>query len=172
MADLDADLVYDNPLIARYAGREMAERWGPLRKFRTWRRLWLALAEAQHELGLPTADGVSPRIAPAQLAELQAHLDDVDLKRAAIHEKAKRHDVMAHIATYGEVAPNAKEIIHLGATSCYVTDNADLILMRESLNAICVSLANLIDSLARFAETWKDEPTLGYTHFQIGRAHV
>ncbi len=166
MADLDADLVYDNPLIARYAGREMAERWGPLRKFRTWRRLWLALAEAQHELGLPTADGVSPRIAPAQLAELQAHLDDVDLKRAAIHEKAKRHDVMAHIATYGEVAPNAKEIIHLGATSCYVTDNADLILMRESLNAICVSLANLIDSLARFAETWKDEPTLGYTHFQ------
>jgi adenylosuccinate lyase len=166
MPDSDADLLYDNPLIARYAGRAMAERWGPLRKFRTWRRLWLALAEAQHELGLPTADGTSGRITSEHLAELRAHLDDVDLKNAAAHEKRLRHDVMAHIATLGELAPNAKEIVHLGATSCFVTDNADLILMRESLHAICGSLASLIDALAKFADQWKNEPTLGYTHFQ------
>lgn len=162
----DADLVYDNPLIARYAGREMAERWGPLRKFRLWRRLWLALAEAEHELGLPADDGVSPRIRPEQLAELRAHLDDVDLDRAAAHEKRLRHDVMAHVHTLGEMAPGAIDVVHLGATSCYVTDNADLILMRESLDAVCVALAGVIDSLARFAERWRDEPTLGFTHFQ------
>jgi adenylosuccinate lyase len=162
----DADLVYDNPLIARYAGREMAERWGPLRKFRLWRRLWLALAEAEHELGLPADDGVSLRIRPEQLAELRAHLDDVDLGRATVHEKRLRHDVMAHVHTLGEVAPGAIDIVHLGATSCYVTDNADLILMRESLDALCGSLAALIDALATFAERWKDEPTLGFTHFQ------
>jgi adenylosuccinate lyase len=167
-ADMTADpnLLYDNPLIARYAGREMAERWGPLRKFRTWRRLWLALAEAQAELGLPADDGKSPRIRPEQLAELRAHLDDVDLGRAAEHERRLRHDVMAHIHTLGDAAPAARDIVHLGATSCYVTDNADLILMRESLDALCGSLAGLIDALATFAERWKDEPTLGFTHFQ------
>jgi adenylosuccinate lyase len=154
----DAELVYDNPLIGRYAGRAMAERWGPLRKFRTWRRLWLALAEAQAELGLPADDGVFPRVTPAHLADLRAHLDDVDLDAAAGHEKRLRHDVMAHIL--------AREIVHLGATSCYVTDNADLILMRESLDALCTSLASVIDLLARFAERWKSEPTLGFTHFQ------
>ncbi len=162
----DPNLVYDNPLVTRYAGREMAERWGPLRKFRTWRRLWLALAEAEAELGLTADDGVSPRIRPEQLAELRAHLDDVDLKRAAEHERRLRHDVMAHIHTLGDVAPRAREIVHLGATSCYVTDNADLILMRESLDALCASLATLVDALATFAERWKDEPTLGFTHFQ------
>jgi adenylosuccinate lyase len=162
----EANLVYDNPLIARYAGREMAERWGPLRKFRTWRRLWLALAEAQAELELTADDGQSPRIRPEQLAELRAHLDDVDLTRAAEHERRLRHDVMAHIHTLGDVAPNAREVVHLGATSCYVTDNADLILMRESRDALCGSLAALIDALATFAATWKDEPTLGFTHFQ------
>ena len=162
----DPNLAYDNPLIARYAGAEMAERWGPHRKFRTWRRLWLALAEAQHELGLPADDGVTPRIAPGDLAELRAHLDDIDFGRAAHHERRLRHDVMAHIETLGEVAPGAKPIVHLGATSCYVTDNADLILMRESLDALCVGLATVIDQLATFAEAWRHEPTLGFTHFQ------
>ncbi len=162
----DAELVYDNPLIARYAGRAMAERWGPLRKFRTWRRLWLALAEAEAELGLTAEDRVTPRIRPEQLDELRAHLDDVDLQAAAGHERRLRHDVMAHIHTLGEVAPNARGIVHLGATSCYVTDNADLILMRESLDALCGQLASLIDALGQFASEWKAEPTLGFTHFQ------
>jgi adenylosuccinate lyase len=157
---------YDNPLIARYAGAEMSERWGPQRKFRTWRRLWLALAEAQHELGLTGSDGQTPRITPAHLVELRAHLDDIDFTRAAYHEKILRHDVMAHVHTLGEVAPGCKEIVHLGATSCYVTDNADLILMRESLDELCGRLANLIDVLAKFAATWRAEPTLGFTHFQ------
>lgn len=163
---LDPHLFYDNPLIARYAGAEMSERWGPQRKFRTWRRLWLALAEAEHELGLLSADGKTPRITAEHLAELRAHLDDIDFDRAAWWEKQLRHDVMAHVHTLGEVAPECKEIIHLGATSCYVTDNADLILMRESLDELCGRLANLIDALARFAETWRSEPTLGFTHFQ------
>src|SRR5262245_15949652 len=157
---------YDNPLVGRYASQAMADRWGPLRKFRTWRRLWLALAEAEAELGLITDDGKSPRIKPEQLSELRAHLDDVDLKRAAEHEKRLRHDVMAHIHTLKDVAPGCGDIIHLGATSCYVTDNADLILMRESLQQICGSLVAVIDTLGRFAEKWKDEPTLGFTHFQ------
>jgi len=158
--------VYDNPLIGRYSSKEMAERWGPLRKFRTWRRLWLALAEAEHELGLLSADGTSPRITLAHLAELKAHLDDVDLKRAAHHEKELRHDVMAHVHTLGEAAPGCREIVHLGATSCYVTDNADLILMRESLDQLRDTLAAVIHALATFAEKWKSEPTLGFTHFQ------
>jgi len=157
---------YDNPLIARYAGAAMSERWGPRRKFRTWRRLWLALAEAQHELGLMAADGMTPRISEAQLVELRRHLDDIDFDRAAFHERELRHDVMAHVHTLGEVAPGCREIVHLGATSCYVTDNADLILMRESLGELAVQLANLIDALGRFAEDWKRLPTLGFTHFQ------
>ena len=158
--------VYDNPLIGRYSSREMAERWGLLRKFRTWRRLWLALAEAEAELGLLADDGRSPRIRPEQLAELRAHLDDVDLKRAAEHEKRLRHDVMAHIHALGDVAPGCRDIVHLGATSCYVTDNADLLLMREGLHQLCNTLAAVIAALAKFAHTWKDEPTLGFTHFQ------
>src|SRR5262245_17430934 len=109
-------LVYDNPLVTRYASREMAELWGPQRKISTWRRLWLALAEAQHELGLCADDRVSPRISKSQLAELRAHLDDIDFPRAAEHERRLRHDVMAHIHTYGEVCPGARDIIHLGAT--------------------------------------------------------
>src|SRR5262249_6456233 len=143
--------VYDNPLIGRYASQEMSERWGPLRKFRTWRRLWLALAEAEAELGLLADDGKSPRIRPEQLAELKQHLDDVDLKAAAAHEKRLRHDVMAHIHTLGDVAPGCKDIVHLGATSCFVTDNADLMLMRESLNQVGITLAAAIDALAKFA---------------------
>jgi adenylosuccinate lyase len=163
---MDSLQVYDNPLVTRYASPEMARLWGPQRKFSTWRRLWLALAEAQHELGLLAEDGRTPRISPAQLAELRAHLDDIDFKRAADHERRLRHDVMAHIHTYGEVAPGARDVLHLGATSCYVTDNTDLILMREGLGLVRDRLVGVIDALARFAAKWKDLPTLGFTHFQ------
>src|SRR5262249_12923112 len=134
--EADETLVYDNPLVTRYASRPMAELWGPQRKFSTWRRLWVALAEAQHELGLRADDGVTPRITPAQLAELRAHTDDIDFERAAQHERRLRHDVMAHIHTYGEACPGARDIIHLGATSCYVTDNADLLFIREGLQLL------------------------------------
>src|SRR5258707_353946 len=157
--------VYDNPLVTRYAGREMALLWGPQRKFSTWRRLWLALAEAEQELGLLADDGKTPRISNAQLAELRSRLDDIDFGRAAWHERQSRHDVMAHIHTYGEACPGAKDIIHLGATSCYVTDNTDLLLMREGLRLLRDRLVGVIDALARFAVRWRDLPTLGFTHF-------
>ncbi len=157
---------YDNPLVTRYATRQMAELWGPQRKFSTWRRLWVALAEAEQELGLPADDGVRPRITPAQLDELRAHVDDIDFARADAHERRLRHDVMAHIHAYGEAAPGARDILHLGATSCYVTDNTDLLLMREALGLVRDRLVGVIDALARFAERWRDLPTLGYTHFQ------
>jgi adenylosuccinate lyase len=163
---MSANNVYDNPLVTRYASREMAELWGPQRKFSTWRRLWLALAEAQYELGLPADDGSTPRISESQLAEMRAHLDDIDYAKAENWERKLRHDVMAHLQTYGEAAPGAREIIHLGATSCFVTDNSDLLLMREGLRMIRRRLVAVIDGLARFAERWKDLPTLGYTHFQ------
>lgn len=159
-------LVYDNPLVTRYASREMAELWGPQRKFSVWRRLWLALAEAQSELGLPADDGSGPRIRPEQLEELRRHLDDIDFARAAELEHRLRHDVMAHIHTYGEACPSARDIIHLGATSCYVTDNADLILIRDGLRLIARRLMGTIDALARLAVRWRDLPTLGFTHFQ------
>src|SRR5438309_1925404 len=158
--------VYDNPLVTRYASREMAELWGPQRKFSTWRRLWIALAEAQQELVLTAADGVTPRITAGQLAELRAHIDDIDFARAEALEKKFRHDVMAHIHAYGEACPSAKEIIHLGATSCYVTDNADLIFIRDSLTMLRDRLASVIDALANFAWQWRKLATLGFTHFQ------
>ncbi len=157
---------YDNPLVTRYASREMAELWGPQRKFSTWRRLWLALAEAEHELGLLADDGVTPRITAAQLAELRAHLDDIDFSLADSLERKFRHDVTAHIHTYGEAAPAARDIIHLGATSCYVTDNTDLLLVRDALHLIRDRLVGVIDALARFAARWRDQVTLGFTHFQ------
>jgi adenylosuccinate lyase len=163
---MDSFQVYDNPLVGRYAGREMAQLWGPQRKFSTWRRLWLALAEAEHELGLTGPDGRSPRIRPEQLDEMRRHLDDIDFDRAAGHERRLRHDVMAHIDTYQESAPAAAGIIHLGATSSYVTDNTDLILMREGLGLLRDRLVGVIDALATFARRWRDEPTLGFTHFQ------
>jgi adenylosuccinate lyase len=158
--------LYDNPLITRYASREMAELWGPQRKFSTWRRLWLALAEAEYELGLSADDGVTPRLSDAQLAALRSHLDDIDFARAEALERRFRHDVMAHIHTFGEAAPEAASILHLGATSCYVTDNADLILMREGLQMLRDRLVGAIDALAGFAQRWRDLPTLGFTHFQ------
>lgn len=163
---MDSFQFYDNPLVTRYAGREMAQLWGPQRKFSTWRRLWVALAEAEQELGLLADDGVTPRIRRAQIEQMRAHLDDIDFARAAFHEQRRRHDVMAHIETYGEACPDAREIIHLGATSCYVTDNTDLILMREGLGMLRDRLVGVIDALARFAERWRDLATLGFTHFQ------
>ena len=162
----DAYDQYDNPLVTRYAGAEMLARWGPRRKFQTWRRLWLALAEAQAELGLPTEKGDGPRVTQAHLAELRDHLDDIDFDNAAAHEKRLRHDVMAHVYTLGDVAPNARGVVHLGATSCYVTDNTDLILIRESLRELCRGVADLIITLSDFAAQWKATPTLGFTHFQ------
>jgi adenylosuccinate lyase len=159
-------LPYDNPLTTRYASRRMVELWGPQRKHSTWRRLWLALAEGQHELGMTTDDAVTPRISIEQLAELRAHLDDIDFVRAAEFERRLRHDVMAHIYAFGDVAPLSRSILHLGATSCYVTDNTDLLLMREGLQLIRGQIVGVIDRLAEFAERWKDIPTLGYTHFQ------
>ncbi len=158
--------VYDNPLVSRYASREMAELWGARRKFGTWRRLWVALAEAEHELGLLADDGRTPRITPAQIAELLAHTDDVDFAKADAYERRFRHDVVAHVHAYGDVAPGARAIIHLGATSCYVTDNTDLLLMREGLGLLRDRLVGVVDALARFAHTWRDLPTLGFTHFQ------
>jgi adenylosuccinate lyase len=163
---MDSFQVYDNPLVTRYAGREMAELWGAQRKFSTWRRLWVALAEAEHELGLRADDGVTPRITPAQIEQLRAHIDDIDFARAELHERRRRHDVMAHIDTYGEACPAARDIIHLGATSCYVTDNTDLLLMREGLCLLRDRLVGVIDALARFATRWRDQATLGFTHFQ------
>jgi adenylosuccinate lyase len=162
----DAFQAYDNPLVSRYAGPEMARLWGPLTKIRTWRRLWVALAEAQQELGLRAADGITPRITDRQLLELRAHVDDIDFDLATRHERRLRHDVMAHIHAYGDVCPGARDIIHLGATSCYVTDNTDLLLMREGLRQLRDRLVGLIDALSRFAVRWRDLPTVGFTHFQ------
>src|SRR4051812_37659795 len=149
---------YDNPLVSRYSSRAMAELWSAQRKFSTWRRLWVALAEAQRELGL--------NISRAQIDELRSHVDDIDFDAARAHEKRLRHDVMAHVHTLGDAAPGARPIIHLGATSCYVTDNTDLILIRDALGLVRDQLVEAIDALADFADRWKDLPCLGYTHFQ------
>jgi adenylosuccinate lyase len=163
---MNEEAVFDNPLASRYASREMAGLWSLQRKFSTWRRLWLALAEAEAELGLTAEDGRTPRIRPQQLEEMRAHLDDLDFERAADYERRFRHDVMAHIHTFADKCPGARDIIHLGATSCYVTDNTDLILMRDGLELLRGKLAAVIDELGKFAERWKDLPTLGFTHFQ------
>jgi adenylosuccinate lyase len=149
---------YDNPLIARYASAEMGRLWSAERKARTWRRLWVVLAEVEAELGLP--------ISPAQIAELKAHVDDIDLAAAARYERQLRHDVMAHVHAYGDVCPSARGIIHWGATSCYVTDNTDLLLVRESLEVVATRLARVIDVLATFATTHRDLACLAFTHFQ------
>jgi adenylosuccinate lyase len=162
-------LVYDNPLVTRYASPQMAALWGPQRKFSTWRRLWVALAEAEQELGLLADDGVTPRISKPQLEELRAHLDDIDFAHAAEHERRLRHDVMAHIHTYGEACPGARDIIHLGATSCYVTDNTDLLLLREGLGLLRDQLVGVIDALGRFASRYRALATLGFTHFQTAQ---
>jgi len=150
--------VYETPLTKRYASPEMCKLWGDERKFTTWRKLWIALAEAEAELGLA--------IRPEQIAELKAHIEPIDFVRAAQLEREKRHDVMAHVHTYGEACPSAKPIIHLGATSCYVTDNTDLILMREGLEMVASRLAGVIDRLTHFAVEHRSLACLGFTHLQ------
>jgi adenylosuccinate lyase len=149
---------YENPLIHRYASPEMSRLWGAERKFRTWRRLWVALAEAEAELGL--------NISTAQIEQLRRHVDDIDFPAAERYERKLRHDVMAHVHAYGDVCPEARGIIHLGATSCYVTDNTDLLLMREGLQLVAGRLAATIDRLAAFAQKWRDLRCLAFTHFQ------
>ena len=150
--------VYDNPLIGRYASVEMSQLWSPQMKHSMWRRLWVALAEGERELGLD--------LTQAQIDELKAHVDDIDFHAAAKHEHRLRHDVMAHVHTYGDVCPNARPIIHLGATSCYVTDNTDLILMRRGLELLRSKLVATIDRLAAFASEYRALPCLGFTHLQ------
>ena len=150
--------VYDNPLIGRYASATMSQLWSPQTKHSTWRRLWVALAEAERELGL--------EITQSQIDELQSQVDNIDFEAAAAHEKRLRHDVMAHVHAYGDVCPSAKPIIHLGATSCYVTDNTDLILMKRGLELLRGKLVATIDRLARFALQYRDLPCLGFTHLQ------
>ena len=149
---------YDNPLITRYASAIMSQIWSPQRKFSTWRRLWLALAEAEAELGLP--------ITSEQIDELRTHTDDIDFNKADEYERELRHDVMAHVHTFGDCCPKARPIIHLGATSCFVTDNADALLLRESLILIRNRLAAIIDRLGRFAWKYRDCPCLSFTHLQ------
>ncbi len=149
---------YVSPFAVRWASREMLENWGELKKFRTWRRLWIALAEAEQELGLPITD--------EQLGELRAHADDVNIAVAEAREREIRHDVMAHVYAYGEQCPGARAIIHLGATSAYVGDNADLILMRDGLRLLCAPVAAACRNLAQFAQEHRALPCLAYTHFQ------
>lgn len=152
---------YENPLCKRYASREMQEIFSDDRKFSTWRKLWVALAESEMELGLP--------ITEEQVAEMRAHLYDIDYAAAARREAEVRHDVMAHIYAYGLVCPKAKPIIHLGATSCYVGDNTDIILQRDALLRVKKLLLTALSRLADFAERYKDQPTLAYTHFQAAQ---
>src|SRR5687767_12055179 len=150
---------YESPLAARNASKEMLRLFSPQYKFGLWRKLRLELARCERELGLD-------RISPDALKQMEAKLDDIDFDMAASWEKRLRHDVMAHVHTFEEAAPAAKGIIHLGATSQYVVDNADLIIMRDAMKLLAGKLANAIDALAGFALKWKDLPTLGYTHFQ------
>ncbi len=152
---------YESPLASRYASREMLYIFSPDKKFTTWRRLWIALARAEMELGLP--------ITQAQIDEMEREKDNIDYELAARKEKELRHDVMAHIHAYGALCPNAMPIIHLGATSCYVGDNTDIIIMREGLQLIRDKLVRILDKLGRFAAAYKALPTLGYTHYQAAQ---
>ena len=152
---------YESPLSSRYASPEMLYLFSADKKFTTWRRLWIALARAEMELGLP--------ITQAQIDELEAHKDEIDYEAAARYERQLRHDVMAHIHAYGDQCPNAMPIIHLGATSCYVGDNTDVILMREGLILVRNKLVQVLDALAKFAREYKALPTLGFTHFQAAQ---
>lgn len=150
--------VFISPLVERNASKEMAELFGARKKFGTWRRLWLELAKAQKKLGLD--------IKQNQISQMAKHIDDIDFKKAARYEKQFRHDVMAHVYTFADAAPKAAPIIHLGATSCYVGDNADLIIIREALQLIAAKLAVVINQLGKFAKKHRSLPALGFTHFQ------
>ncbi|MFT4007244.1 MAG: adenylosuccinate lyase [Lacrimispora sp.] len=149
---------YQSPLSERYASKEMQYIFSPDKKFKTWRKLWIALAEAERELGLP--------ISEEQIEELKAFQDEINYDVAKQREKEVRHDVMSHVYAYGVQCPKAKGIIHLGATSCYVGDNTDIIIMTEALKLVRRKLLNVIDELAKFADAYKDLPTLAFTHFQ------
>ena len=149
---------YETPLNSRYASREMQQIFSPDRKFTTWRKLWVALAESEMEMGLP--------VTQAQVDELKAHVEDIDYEAARRHEERTRHDVMAHVLAYGDVCPNARGVIHLGATSCYVTDNADILMLRDALTLVREKVLEVIRRLRAFALEYKDLPTLGYTHLQ------
>ncbi|MEO9590599.1 adenylosuccinate lyase [Rhodopirellula bahusiensis] len=149
---------YQNPLIERYASREMAFHWGPQRRFASWRKVWIALAEAEQELGIPITD--------AQIEQLKSFENKLNLDEAKKYERELRHDVMAHVHAYGDQCPDARGIIHLGATSCFVTDNADLLLIREALQLTAKRLAATIDQMAKFAAEHRDLPCLAFTHFQ------
>ena len=149
---------YRSPLSERYASKEMQYIFSPDMKFRTWRRLWIALAETEKELGLDITD--------EQIAELKEHAEDINYEVAKEREKKVRHDVMSHVYAYGQQCPKAKGIIHLGATSCYVGDNTDVIVMHEALQLVRTKLVNVIAELADFADKYKDQPTLAFTHFQ------
>ena len=152
---------YESPLSSRYASDEMLYLFSADKKFSTWRRLWVALARAEMELGLP--------VTQEQVDELEAHITDIDYEKAAQWEKKLRHDVMAHVHTYGELCPKAMPIIHLGATSCYVGDNTDVIIMREGLELVRNKLVRVLARLADFAREYKALPTLGFTHFQAAQ---
>lgn len=149
---------YESPLSSRYASDYMKELFSSDTRYQTWRKLWVALARAEMKLGLPVTE--------SQVKELEAHIDDIDYDCVSRREKEVRHDVMAHVYAYGKVAPTAAGIIHLGATSCYVTDNADLIIYRDALIYLRKELLTVIKNLAEFAEKYKAMPTLGYTHYQ------
>lgn len=152
---------YASPLAERYASRAMVELWSPSERFGQWRRLWLALAEAEQQLGVSIPD--------AALVEMRAHLDDIDFEAVASYERRFRHDVMAHIHAFGDVAPAARGFIHYGATSAFVTDNADLVLMRRGLQLLRAKAIRVLRALAAFAREWRDEPTLGSTHLQAAQ---
>ena len=149
---------YESPLSSRYASDYMLHLFSQQKRIETWRKLWISLAKAEHSLGLP--------ITEKQIEELEAHITDIDFVCAAAREKEVRHEVMAHVYTYGKAAPSAAGIIHLGATSCYITDNADIVLYRDGLKYLRGELLKVIANLSRFAETYKATPTLGYTHYQ------
>ena len=149
---------YVSPLSERYASKEMQYVFSPDKKFKTWRRLWIALAETEKELGLS--------ITQEQIDELKAHAEDINYEVAKEREKVVRHDVMSHVYAYGQQCPKAKGIIHLGATSCYVGDNTDIIVMSEALEIVRKKLINVIAELAKFADNYKNQPTLAFTHFQ------
>ena len=149
---------YESPLSSRYASAYMLQLFSQQERIHVWRQLWVELARAEHQLGLP--------ITAEQVAELEAHTEDIDFDMAAQREKEVRHDVMAHVYTYGKAAPSAAGIIHLGATSCYVTDNSDLVIYRKGLQYLRGELLAVMENLTKFARTYKDTPTLGYTHYQ------
>lgn len=150
--------IYENPLNTRYASREMQENFGDEKRFRLWRKLWIALAESEMELGLP--------VTQEQVDEMKAHAEDIDYAKADAYERQVRHDVMAHVKTFGDAAPKAAPIIHLGATSCFVDCNSEVMIMRDALDIITRKLVNVMEKLKNFALKYKDVPTLGFTHLQ------